>query len=94
MSQTIISSLKKHRRLTIKAQNKIEIMFKIHFLFSSIISMNDIEEFFYSSSINDEKTMTNRKIIKIVYKINSNKTLKINKIINKVLRRLVNIVIK
>ena len=56
--------------------------------------MNDIKKFFYSSSAYDDKTMTNRKIIKVVYNIDSNKALKINKIINKALRRLVNVVIK
>ena len=76
MLQTIILLLKKRYKLTIKTQNKIKIMFKIHFSFSSIISINDIEEFFYSSSVNDEKTMTSREIIKVVYKIDLNKTLK------------------
>ena len=76
MLQTIILLLKKRYKLTIKTQNKIKIMFKIHFSSSSIISINDIEEFFYSSSVNDEKTMTSREIIKVVYKIDLNKTLK------------------
>ena len=86
--------VEKCQKLTIKTQNKIEIIFKIHFSFSSIISINDIEEFFYSSSADDEKTMTNYKIIKIVYKVNLNKTLKIYKIINKALQRFVNVIIK
>ena len=60
-------------------------MFEIHFSFSSIVFMNDIERFIYFSSINDGETMTHREIIKIIYKISSNKTLKINKIINKAL---------
>ena len=94
MSQTIISSLKKCYELTIKTQNKIKIIFKIHFLSSSIISINDIEKFFYSSSADDEKAMTNYKIIKIIYKIDLNKISEINKIINKTLRRLVNVIIK
>ena len=80
--------LKTRENIIATTQNKIEIMFKIHFLFSSIVFMNDIEKFIYSSSTDDNKTMTRRKIIKIVYKINSNKTLKINEIINKTLRQL------
>ena len=38
--------------------------------------------------------MIDREIIKIVYKIHLNKTLEINKVINKALQRFVNIVIK
>ena len=56
--------------------------------------MNDIEKFVYSSSTNDDETMTRREIIKIVYKINLNKTLKVNEIINKALRQLARIIIK
>ena len=59
MSQTIISSLKKRRRLIIKTQNKIEIIFKIHFSSSSIVSMSNIKEFFYSLSTNDDEMMIN-----------------------------------
>ena len=94
MSQTIISSLKKCRKLIIKTQNKIEIMFKIHLSFSSIISMNDIKIFFCSSSADDRKILISWKIIKIVYKIDSNKASEINEVINKTLRRFINIIIK
>ena len=66
-------------------QNKIEIMFKIYFSFSSIIFMNDIEKFVYFLSTDDDEIMTRHKIIKVIYKINSNKILKVNKIINKAL---------
>ena len=69
-------------------------MFKIHFLFLSIIFMNNIEKFVYFSSINNDKTMTRHEIIKIVYKINLNKMLKIKKIINKALQQLARIIIK
>ena len=90
----IILLLKKRRELTIKTQNKIKIIFKIYFLFSSIILINNIKKFFYSSSADNEKMMTNRKIIKVVYKIDLNKTSEINETINKMLQQLVNIVIK
>ena len=69
-------------------------MFKIHFSFSLIVFMNDIEKFVYSSSTDNDETMTRREIIKIIYKINSNKTSKINEIINKTLRQFARIIIK
>ena len=78
--------MKTRENVAATTQNKVEIMFKIHFLFSSIIFMNDIEKFVYFSSTNDDETMTRHEIIKIVYKINLNKIFKINKIINKTLR--------
>ena len=68
-------------------QNKVEIMFKIHFSFLSTIFMNDIKIFVYFLSINDDEAMTHREIIKIVYEINLSKMLKINEIINKALRQ-------
>ena len=71
-----------------------QIMFEIHFSFSSIIFMNDIKRFIYSSSTNNDETMIRREIIKIVYKINFNKMLKINEIINKALQQLAQVIIK
>ena len=56
--------------------------------------MNDIKEFFHLSLANDEKTIINQIIIKVVYKINLNKIIKINEILNRVLQQLVNVVIK
>ena len=85
MLQTIISSLKKRGKLIITTYNKIEIMFEIHFLFLSTMFMKDATEFDYFSSIDDETSMTRRKIMKIIYKINSDKTFEINEIINKML---------
>ena len=61
-------------------------MFKTHFSLLSIIFTNDIKEFFYSSLLNDEETMTNRKLIKAVHKIDINKTSEVNKVINKTLK--------
>ena len=94
ISQTIISSLKTRENVVATAQNKIEIMFKIHFSSLSIVFMNDIERFVYLSSTDDDETMTCREIMKIVYKINSNKMSKINEIINKALRQLARIIIE
>ena len=94
MSQTIISSLKKREKLIITAQNKIEIMFEIHFLFLLTMFMKNVAEFDYFLSIDDETPMTCHEVIKIIYKINSNKAFEINKIINRTLRQLARVVIK
>ena len=94
MSQTIISLLKKHEKLIITAQNKIEIMFEVHFSSLSTMFMKDVAEFDYFSSIDDEASMTRREMMKIIYKINSNKAFEINEIINKMLRQLIRVVIK
>ena len=94
MSQTIISSLKKHEKLIIIAQNKIEIMFETHFSFSSIMFMKNAAKFNYFSSVNDETSMTHHEIIKVIHKINLNKTFKINEIINRTLQQLVRVIVK
>ena len=86
MSQIIILSLKRHERLIITAQNKIEIMFEIYFSFLLIVFMKDAAKFNYFSSINDEAPMTRCEIMKIIYKINLNKIFEINEIINRTLR--------
>ena len=90
----MILFLKKRKRLTTNARNKVKIMFEIYFSFSSMIFINDVKKFFYFLSIDDDKSFTNRKIIKIVYKVNSNKISKIDKIINKALYQFINIIIK
>ena len=61
-------------------------MFKTYFLLSLIMFIKDAARFDYFSSIDDETSMTRCEIIRIIHKINSNKTFKINKIINKALR--------
>ena len=94
MSQIIISLLKKREKLIITAQNKVEIMFKIHFSFLLTMFIKDIAKFDYFSLINDEALMTRREIMKIIHKINLNKTFEINKIINRTLRQLVRVVVK
>ena len=86
--------MKTREDVVVTTQNKVEIMFEIYFLFSSIVFMNDIEKFIYFPSIKNDETMKRREIIKIVYKINSNKMLKINEIINKALRQLAQVIIK
>ena len=86
--------MKTRENVAATTQNKIKIIFKIYFAFSLIIFMNDIEKFVYFSSTDNDETMTHRKIMKIVHQINSNKMLKINKVINKTLRQLARIIIK
>ena len=94
MSQTIISSLKKHEKLITITQNKIKIMFEIHFSFLSTMFMKNVAKFDYFLSVDDETSMTRREMMKIIYKINSNKTFKINEIINKALQQLVRVIVK
>ena len=94
MLQTIILSMKKREKLIIITQNKIEVMFKIYFLFSSIMFRKNIEKFNYFSSIDDETSITRREIMKIIHKINLNKTFEINEIINKTLRQFVCVIVK
>ena len=86
--------MKKREKLIITTQNKIEIIFEIYFSFLSTIFMKDVADFDYFSSIDDETSITRREIIKIIYKINLNKTFKINKIINKALRQFARVVIE
>ena len=66
MLRTIISSLKKCEKLIITAQNKIEIMFEIHFSFLLTIFIKNVAKFNYFSLIDDETSMTHREIIKII----------------------------
>ena len=80
--------MKTRENVAATAQDKVKIMFKIHFSFLSIVLMNDIEKFIYLSSTENDETITRYEIMKVVYKISSNKASKINEIINKTLRQL------
>ena len=93
MSQTIISLLKKYEKLIITTQNKIEIIFETYFSFLLMMFMKDAAKFNYFLSIDDETSMTRREIIKIIHKINLNKTFKINKVINRALQQFIYIII-
>ena len=90
----IILLLKKREKLIIITQNKIEIMFKIYFSLSSTMFIKDVAKFDCFSLIDDVKLITRHKIMKIIYKINSNKAFKINEIINRTLRQFACVVIK
>ena len=69
-------------------------MFKAHFSFSSTVFTKDIKTFFYFTSTSDEKTIINREIIKIVYKVESDKALKMNEITNRILQQFNDVAIK
>ena len=56
--------------------------------------MKDVAKFDYFSLIDDEASITRREIIKVIYKIYSNKTFEINEIINKTLRQFARIIVK
>ena len=56
--------------------------------------MKNVKEFNYFSLINDEASMTHREIIKIIHKINLNKTFEINEIINKILRQFARVIVE
>ena len=56
--------------------------------------MKDTAKCNYFLSIDDEASMTRREIMKVIYKINSNKIFEINEIINKTLRQFARVVIE
>ena len=56
--------------------------------------MNNVKKFLYFSLTDDNQSFINHEITNIAYKISLNKISKINRIINIVLRQLVNIVTK
>ncbi len=74
-------------------KNKIETIFRFYFSFSSTILINDLNEFFYSIFIKDDKIILKREIIKAIYKTTFNKILEINDVINYALRQLIGIVL-
>ena len=69
-------------------------MFEIYFLFLLTMFMKNAAKFDYSSSIDDETSMTRREIIKIIYKINLNKIFEINEIINRTLQQFIRVIIE
>ena len=56
--------------------------------------MKNVEKFDYFLSVDDEASITRREIMKVIYKVNSNKTFKINEIINKALRQFIRVVVE
>ena len=68
-------------------------MFRSYFSSLFTILINDLNEFFYSISIEDDETIFKRKIIRAMHKTTLNKISKINNIINCALRQLICIVL-
>ena len=56
--------------------------------------IKNVVKFNYSSLVDNETLMTRREIMKIIHKINLNKTFEINEIINKTLRQLARVIIE
>jgi hypothetical protein len=74
-------------------KNKIETIF--YFYFSSLLTIliNDLNKFFYSIFMKDNKMMSKCKVIRAIYKTTSNKISRINNIINCVLQHLIFIIL-
>jgi len=60
-------------------------MFRFYLFTLSKILVNNLNEFFYSISIEDNKIILKREVIRAMHKTTFNKTLKINNIINRTL---------
>jgi len=71
-------------------QNKMKMMFQIHFSSSSKILMLNTEDFKYSLLIENDASLMHCKIKRIIYKMMLNKTLKHTEYTNKIMCRLVN----
>ncbi len=74
-------------------KNKIKIIFQFYFSSLSTILINNLNEFSYLIFIKDDKTILKYEVIRAMHKTTSNKTSKINKIINYELRQLICIVL-
>ncbi len=82
----IILLLQINTNIATITKNKINIIFYFNFFSLFIILINDLNKFSYLIFIKDDKTMLKRKVIKVMHKITSNKTLEINNVINCTLR--------
>ncbi len=82
----IILILKTNIKIATTIKKKTKTIFKIYLFFLFIVSINNIENFFYLFLINKNKIILQYKITKVIYKITSNKILNINNIINKILK--------
>jgi len=70
-------------------QNKMKMMFQIHFSSFSKILMLNTEDFEYSLSIENDVSLMHHKIKRIIYKMMLNKTSKHTEYINRIMRRFV-----
>ena len=92
LTQTTIFSLIKSECSDIitTVQNKVKMMFQIHFSsFSEIFMLNTID-FKYLLSIENDVSLMHHEIKRVIYKATSDKTLKHMKYINRIMHRLIN----
>ena len=89
MIQITISSLRRRDEIATTTHDKAKIMFQAHFSSFSVVSMNDIKRFNYSSFIDDDDLLTERELTKAIHKTTSNKTSNVNDVTNRALRVLV-----
>jgi len=75
-------------------QNKVKMMFQTHFSSSSKILMLNIIRFKYLLLIEDDISLMHHEIKKVIYKATSDKMLKHTKYINRIMRRLVDNMLK
>jgi len=68
-------------------------MFRFYFTSLSTILVNNLNKFFYLISIEDNKIILKRKVIRAIHRITSNKILEINDVINCALRQLICIIL-
>ncbi len=74
-------------------KNKIETMFRFYFSSLFTILVNNLNKFSYLIFIKDNKIISKREVIRAMHKITSNKTSRINDVINDALRQLICIVL-
>jgi len=77
-----ILSLKINAIVTTTIKNKTKTIFRVYFSSLSIVSIDNLERFFYLISIKNSKTISKYKIIIAIYKTALDKILKIKKITN------------
>jgi len=96
LTQATIFSLIKSECFNIvtTAQNKMKMMFQIHFSSSSKILMLNTKDFKYSLSIENDASLMHCKIKKVIYKIMLNKISKHTEYTNKIMCKLVDDALK
>jgi len=75
-------------------QNKVKMMFQIHFSSSSEILMLNIINFKYLLLIEDDILLMHREIKRVIYKVTSDKMSKHTRYINRIMCRLVDDALK
>ncbi len=88
----IILLLRIDTNIATTTKNKIKIIFRFYFSSLFTILINNLNKFSYLTFIID-KTILKREVIRAMHKATSNKTLKINDIINRTLQQLIRIIL-